>query len=193
MGLFDKFKSKGKQEIIPVILHLNARLQPIHRGELFEDMFDKVLSENDMGEVVGGGTLQIPTGEISSCDIEFNVKEDKVEKFISFLHQIYIIPKGSNLKIKDKQIDVGCAEGLALYLNGTDLSAEVYQKCDVNELIEQLDNALDGIGIRLSYWEGNSETALYYYGKDYLAMKEKITLITKSHLLCEKCRIKQIA
>lgn len=56
-----------------------------------------------------------------------------------------------------------------------------------------MDNALDGIGIRLSYWEGNSETALYYYGKDYLAMKEKITLITKSHLLCEKCRIKQIA
>lgn len=37
MGLFDKFKSKGKQEIISVILHLNARLQPIHRGELFED------------------------------------------------------------------------------------------------------------------------------------------------------------
>lgn len=191
MGLLNHLKSKKKDEI--VLLNLNARLQPMHRGEIFEDMFEEILSKYDIGEVIGGGTLQMPTGEIKCCDIEFSIHSDCLDKFISFIQKVTIIPKGSKLTIDNKEIEIGCAEGLALYLNGTDLPKEVYENSDINECIQLLDNALEGIAQRLSHWEGSKETALYFYGNDFEEMKEKVISITKTYPLCEKCRIEQIA
>lgn len=192
MGLFDKYQNKNSNTDIFVNLHLNARLQPMHRGE-FEDMFEDVLKKTNMGELLGGGTELMPTGEVSGCDIEFNIHKNKKESFLSFLHQINIIPKGSFITIKETKTEIGSAEGLAIYLNGTDLPSEVYQNCSINELIEQLDNALNGVAERLSYWEGPEETALYYYGQSYFEIKNKIEAIVKTYPLCEKCRIEQIA
>ena len=36
MGIIGRFKETQSVERIPVVLHLNARLQPIHRGELLK-------------------------------------------------------------------------------------------------------------------------------------------------------------
>lgn len=178
---------------INVNLELNAKLQPIHRFEI-EDMMEEIIEKNELGEVTGGGTYMLPTGEISGCDINFIIYEDKIDDFLLLLEVIDIIPKGSKVFIDNsKEIAVGNAEGLGLYLNGTDLPAEVYQNCDINELIEQLDEALAEIAERLSHWEGEKETALYYYGKNYEVMKNSIQQIIEVHPLCEKCRIVQIA
>lgn len=57
-------------------LQLNARLQPMHRGEYFEDPLDEALQEADLGEVDGGGTMQMQSGEIEYCDIEVEVRGD---------------------------------------------------------------------------------------------------------------------
>lgn len=193
MGVLERFKKTKSAEMIPVVLHLNARLQPVHRGELFEDMLEAVLSKYDIGTILGGGTSQMPSGEISSCDIELSLRSDYTERFRSFLCRIDMIPKGSYLLIGDERFEIGNIEGLALYLNGTELSEEVYLNSDINELIGLLDIAMENVGKRMSYWEGNRETALYYYGKSYDEMKEKISLIIQTYPLCEKCRVEQIA
>lgn len=193
MGLFDKFKKKREEASVFVLLHLNARLQPIHRGEFFEDMFEEVFSQYDVGEIVGGGTLQEKTGEINSCDIEMDIKESKLEHFMAFLRKIDTIPKGSWVEIDEKKTEIGAAEGLGIYLNGTDLPEEVYSSCDINELIGEFDSALEGIGTRLSHWEGSRETALYFYGTGYEEMKTRIETVAKQNSLCEKCRIVRIA
>ena len=190
MGFFDKFKKKEKY--ISITLQMNAKLQPIHRAD-FEDMIENVLKEKNAGEIVGGGSLLMPTGEISCCDIEFSIIENQVDSFISFLNQISLIPKGSKILMNHTEMNIGKSEGLGLYLNGTDLPVEVYQNSDINQLIELLDNALEGIAVRLSHFEGNSETALYYYGPSFETIKENILPITQSYPLCEKCRIVQIA
>lgn len=190
MEFFGKFKKK--ETYISITLQMNAKLQPMHRAD-FEDMVENVLKEKNAGEIVGGGSLLLPTGEISCCDIEFSILENQVDSFISFLNQIHLIPKGSKILMNHTEMSIGTYEGLGLYLNGTDLPVEVYQSSDINQLIEQLDTELDGIAVRLSHWEGNAETALYYYGPCYEKMKEKILLITQKHPLCEKCRIEQIA
>lgn len=190
MSFFDRFKKKEKY--VSITLQMNAKLQPFHRAD-FEDMIENVLKKTEAGEIVGGGSLLMPSGEISCCDIEFSIIEHQVESFISFLNQIHLVPKGSKILMNNSEINIGKAEGLGLYLNGTDLPVEVYQDSDINQLIEQLDQALKDIGIRLSHWEGNTETALYYYGPSFENMKEKILCITQAHPLCEKCRIEQIA
>ncbi len=56
-----------------VRLHLNARLQPVHRGEYFEDVLEEVLRNNNLGAVIGGGALQSESGEIECCGIEMEL------------------------------------------------------------------------------------------------------------------------
>ena len=64
-------------------LNLNSRLQPMHRHDL-EDALQEILEKINLGEVMGGGTLQNPqTGEIESCDIEIHLNDDKQDKLES--------------------------------------------------------------------------------------------------------------
>ena len=89
--------------------------------------------------------------------------------------------------------EFGLWEGLAIYLNGTDLDPEVYANNDVNELIEQLQKAAEGIGRFDSYWQGGEETALYFYGESFAGMKSVLAPVMDGHPLCQKSRVEQIA
>ena len=58
-----------------VIARLNARLQPLDRGSLYEDPLDAALQEAGIGRVTGGGTLMSEEGEIELCDIEVELAD----------------------------------------------------------------------------------------------------------------------
>ncbi|MBE6765395.1 MAG: hypothetical protein E7546_05895 [Ruminococcaceae bacterium] len=179
--------------MITLIIELNAKLQPIHRVEMFEEPLEKALQEADVGELVGGGTLQLITGEIKNCDIELSIKEDEKERVISFIQRIKIIPKGSKIICGETTASIGSAEGMAIYLNGTDLPSEIYQTNDVNELISCLEDAIGEKGHMYSWWEGSKETALYFYGQSFNEMKEAVKSVISTHPLCNMSRIEQIA
>ncbi len=176
-----------------LILHLNARFQPKHRFEL-EDALQEILQKNKAGEITGGGTSLKANGEIDSCDIEIDFSNDgkSLEWLVNLLNAIGI-PKGSVLQGIEPPIHVGILEGLAIYMNGTDLAEEIYKSCDINYVIEQLEQAIDGIGRMYSYRELNEFTALYFYGTSFSAMKEKMSPFISSYPLCQKCHIEQIA
>lgn len=178
----------NKDDTVDVTLELNARLQPLHRGEIFEDMFQDMFDRFGIGEITGAGTLQMPTGEVEKCDISMVIYKNRLNPFISLVKRLDIIPKGSKLIINEEETPIGTAQGMAIYLNGTELPEEVYKNNDTNQLIEQLDTALNGLANRLSHWEGPTETALYYYGKDYIKMKKAILPVLKNHPLGEKSR-----
>ncbi len=175
-------------------LKLNARFQPKHRFEL-EDALQEILEQNNMGEVTGGGTAQNPDGEIVYCDIEIylaNDEQDSVNWLVGLLNRIGI-PKGSVLEGLENDIEVGTLEGLAYYSNGVDLPEEVYKTCNINYVIEQMEQAMDGIGRMYSYWEGAEYTALYFYGSSFAEMKQRIAPFIAGYPLCQKSRIEQIA
>lgn len=174
-------------------LHLNARFQPKHRFEL-EDALQEIFQENEAGEITGGGTLLKKNGEIDSCDIEidFSDAQKNLEWLVNLLNTIGI-PKGSVLRGIEPPIDVGTLEGLAIYMNGTDLEEEIYKSCDINYVIEQLEQTIEGIGHMYSYGELNAFTALYFYGTSFSEMKEKMIPFISSYPLCKKCHIEQIA
>lgn len=175
-------------------LKLNARFQPMHRHEL-EDALQEILEKEHMGEVTGGGTAQNPDGEIAYCDIEIHLANDELDsvKWLVDLLNTIGIPKGSILQGVDPEIEVGTLEGLAYYSNGVDLPDDVYQTCDINYVIEQMELAMKGIGSLYSYWEGANYTALYFYGSSFAEMKQKIEPFIVSYPLCQKSRIEQIA
>lgn len=183
------------QEEIDLTLKLNARFQPKYRFDL-EDALQEILEKEQLGEVTGGGTAQNPDGEIAYCDIEIHLKNDKRDDSIKWLVDLLNrigIPKGSVLQGIEPEIEVGTLEGLAYYSNGVDLPDEVYKTCDINYVIEKMEQAMEGIGSMYSYWEGNAYTALYFYGSSFAEMKKKIEPFIASYPLCQKSRIEQIA
>jgi len=194
MGLFDIFKRKGSNKY-HLTLQLNAKLQPIDRGEFFEDPITEALETSKCGTTDGGGTMQEATGEIEFCDIEILLKDNKresVDKLLQVIDKIGV-PKGSFLHADGFEQSVGTLEGLALYLNGTELSEEVYENCDINYVIEKIDELLSGSGQFYSHWEGPKYTALYYYGISFEEMKQRMTPFLSEYPLCQKCRVEQIA
>ena len=182
-----------------ITLNLNARFQPMHRGDL-EDALDELLDKSDIGFVDGGGTLMSPSGEVKSCDIELDLN-DGSEETIAELEKIIDalgVPNGSKLlwtasSGEQTERPVGRLEGMALYLNGTELPKEVYESSDINYVIEQLESRIDGIGRLYSWWEGSENTALYFYGQSYEKMSVAIQDFIAAYPLCQKCVVERIA
>ena len=129
------------------------------------------------------------------CEIELFLNESK-EDTVTWLKDLLNrmgIPKKSSLNGEGVTIEVGTLEGLAYYSNGQDLSKAVYETCDINYVIEQMEAAMDGIGRMYSYWEGPKYTGLYFYGTSFLEMKKRIEPFIEKYPLCQKCKIQQIA
>lgn len=188
-----------KKKVAPqfIVATINARIQPMHRGEIYEDPLNDILLKNSLGEVSGGGTLQSESGEIEYCDVEIQVSnsDDETVALIKSSLEKLGIPKGSKITIEstNSEIEFGTLEGLAIYLNGTDLEDEVYANSDSNHVYSELDRLTEGNGKVYSYWQGTTETAFYLYGSSYSQMKSQISELIENYPLCQKCRIEQIA
>lgn len=186
--------SQEEEYSVHVTLNLNARFQPVDRHEL-EDVLEMLLEKRKVGIVDGGGTMQMPTGEIEYCDIELYLKEDtqEIRDVVSGLVQTVGVPKGSKLIGEGWEETVGTLEGMALYMNGTELDDQVYENCDINYAAEQMEKLMEGLGRIYSYWEGPNDTALYFYGSSYEKMLAAIQGFLDEYPLCQKCIVKQIA
>ena len=179
-----------------LVAQLNARLQPMHRGELFEDPLDDALQELGLGSVTGGGTQLSESGEVAHCDIEIDVTafdERSVQAIINLLEGLGA-PRGSKLRAGEQELPFGNTEGMAIYLNGTDLPDEVYKECDSNVVYSELERLVADCGGEIySYWQGPAETALYLYGDSFKAMHDSVADFLATYPLCQKCRVEQIA
>jgi hypothetical protein len=180
-----------------VVAQLNDRAQPMDRGELYEDPLMAVLEKYRAGSVVGGGTMLREDKEIAFCDIEIDVREpaDKNIALIKETLEELGAPKGSKLRLldQDEEMPIGKNEGLAVYLNGTDLPDEVYAECDANFVYSEFNRLLGNDGTVHSHWQGPTETALYMYGPSYETMRKRLTDFLDTYPLCQRARIVQIA
>ena len=184
-----------------VIARLNARAQPMDRGEVFEDPLDRILQAAEMGNVTGGGTQLGTDGEIAFCDLEITVPEatdavlgavlSAVRKALEGLGA----PKGSKLIWNDgaNELEFGTFEGLAVYLNGTDLPDSVYEQCDVNVVYEEFGKLVGSEGRIVSHWQGPQETALYLYGRSAETMLSRIRPFLDTYPLCARARTVKVA
>lgn len=186
-------KNRKKKELL---LHLNMPLQPIHRQHL-EDELQKLLKKENLGKVMGGGTMMNEQlDEIKSCDIQIDLyddKDDAIDRLVSIINETGI-SKGSELicEDNDQRIEVGTLEGLAYYNNATELPQEVYESCDINHLIEEMLSAMKGVGGLYSFWESDKWTILYFYGNSFEEMKQKIEPIITTYPLCRKSKIERL-
>jgi hypothetical protein len=176
---------------------INHRMSAVNRGDLYDDPLDDMLAAEGLGEVTGGGSLMLESMEVNYVEIEIDVSGDAgaaVMRVIEFLEEAGA-PKSSKIIMNgtDDTIEFGKREGLALYMNGTDLPDEVYETGDINEVVEELDTLLEGVSSFDDFWEGGTETALYAYGVSFDQMKAIIDPYVARHPLCQLARIARIA
>ena len=189
-----------KQRIDPrplIVVHLNARLQPLDRGEAFEDPLDDWLREAKLGEVCGAGSAFIPGEGVQSCDVEVRLNALDETSLVRLAERLDAMgaPVGSKLIVEESgaEIDIGVNEGLALHLNGVDLPDHVYASTSADELVEKLEAALAGAGRVLSHFDGPRETSLFLYGGAYAAMERAIAPVLANYPLCQGARLEKIA
>jgi hypothetical protein len=191
------FGAKTASPATFILAQLNDRAQPIDRGEIYEDPLAAILEKHHAGSITGGGTMLAENGEIDFCDIEIEVREPAAE-YISLIKRALEelgAPKGSKLTVQPEgeELRFGVNEGLAVYINGTDLPDEVYAECDVNSIYDEFHRLLGADGKVHSHWQGPTETALYIYGPSFETMKSRIAGFLASYPLCQGARVVQIA
>jgi hypothetical protein len=180
---------------VTLTAELNARVQPLDRGDLFEDPLQEALEKAGYGAVDGGGSM-LDDGEIKYCDIAIRLNSaasEAIQFVIDTLEELGA-PKGSKLHVGEGEtVSFGKSEGLAVYLNGTDLPDEIYAECDSNFVYNEFDRLLEDEGRILGHWNGPAETALYMYGGSFEEMKRRLAPFIENYPLCQKCRIVRIA
>lgn len=181
-----------------LIVSINDKIMPIDRGILYEDTLNNFLSSKNYGEICGGGTFQLESGEIHYCDLEILLKDvvnkKIIDEIINKLEEIGA-PKGSELKIEltGEIIKFGKKEGLAIYLDGENLSDKTYAECDSSYVLNELVKLTGDDSNIARYWQSNTETALYLYSNSYTEMKKAISKFVNQYPLCKNARIIQIA
>ena len=193
MGLFG-----GKKEVtIKTLLHVNERLQPEHRVSYYEQHLQGIFKKEKVGNVTGGGSVFFREGGIASCEVSIECYPDKMNRLLELLHYIPMA-KGSKLTVYDtegrvfREYPLGELEGMGIYLNGVDLPKEVYKKCDINFVVDEVFRLLEMPPILYSYWQGHTETALYFYSVSFSTMYSKVKTLLATYPLCQKCRVAQI-
>lgn len=94
--------------------------------------------------MTGGGTQLAETGENEYCDVEIKVSNETfnqhaVSEIIAKLEELGA-PKGSQLIIEStgEKIQFGKLEGMAIYLDGINLSDEIYKNSDTEAMTEKI-------------------------------------------------------
>ena len=173
-----------------IVARLNDRARPMDRGDLYEDPLDAVLKKRGLGHVSGGGTQQGASGEIEFCDVDIELAGPATPETIAVIVDVLETrgaPKGSRLLLgRDAERPFGRTEGLAVYLNGTDLPAETYRTCDSNHVYAEFNRLLAPHARIHSYWQGPKETALYMYGPSYPEMTARLADFIAAYPLCAK-------
>lgn len=172
---------------------LNARLQPEHAQELFVEPLSAWLRDAGQGDASLGQVGLSPEDEVLYVDLRIALQTDsEVAAVIVALEELGA-PLASTLLLPEGEHDFGRMQGLGLYLDGQNLADEVYESCDPFEVYEQVASRIDGIGDVCSFWQGDSETALYLYGRDAAAMQAAIADFVASYPLCQGARVERIA
>jgi len=170
-------------------------IQPLARGERYEDPLETALKPGDLGEVSGGG---------SSFDKEYGIQYVGIDVDLSSLDNVDLVkrvlekagaPKGSELQFEhdneSKVITFGVTERLTIWLDGVSLPDEVYERFSTDDLADQLEAAMrcdTSAEIRGS-WQGPRETALYIHGADAERLYEAVEPVLMASPACQNARV----
>jgi hypothetical protein len=182
-----------------LVVTINDKVMPVLRGEIYADPLHLFLKENQYGEVSGGGTRQLPSGEIENCEIEISLESDNIDdalvkEIIKHLEKCGA-PKGSFLFVENTGdvISFGVNEGIGMYIDSTNHQEGVNQNTVDQALANEVSQIANLESHIIRSWKGKTETGYYFYCRSFENIRNSIETIIQSNPVYKTVRLKQIA
>ena len=160
-----------------VLARVYEHIEPIDRGERYEDPLDDALKQRGAGRVTGGGSQLDELGAITFADLEIELADlGGALQVVAGALEAAGAPEGSELLLaSDERVlrTFGKLQCLAVFLDGTSLPDEVYAELDFDAVVEEL-GAAAGEGSFRGFWQGPEETGLFFFGPDAEAMLARV-------------------
>jgi hypothetical protein len=175
-----------------VTIRLWEPIQPVARGERYEDPLHETLTAAKLGEIDGGGTQLGPEGEILYAELAAYLADldGAVDLARRTLEQAGAA-QGSEFIFAPESgkppVLFGTQQALALYLDGVGLPDEVYANLDFDAVVDELQTAF-GVPMRET-WMGPAETGLYFYGADAEALFTRGEAVLRRLPICQNARV----
>lgn len=181
-------------DALAVTVRIPARLTPDRRDELIVGPLGVLVEHvSASSRIASVETVASAVGEPMELVIGLDVHLPDAEQLIAAVLDLEAgMPRGSTVEINDKAATFGELEGLALYLNGTDLPDEVYATSDLAAIVGDLRASLEGVGEIWAVWQGPTETALYVYGRDAAAIEAALVEQQPRIPLMQGCRMVEL-
>jgi len=179
----------------PVTARLLEPIQPIARGERYEDPLHAALQKAGLGEVDGGGSQLAANGEVSFAEVAIYLADlDGAVQLTKDTLESAGAPAGSELifgpEAARAPLAIGRLQSLAVYLDGVGLPDQVYADLDFDQTLAEIEQALAQNGPALhDTWTGPEETALYFFGPDADEMFKRVEPTLRRIPVCQNARV----
>jgi hypothetical protein len=175
-----------------VIARVYEHMEPIDRGNRYEDPLQAALDEAKLGQVTGGGSQLNEAGGIDFADIEIEVANlDGALHVITRALEKAGAPKGSELiNGEDSRVlhTFGTHECLAVYLDGVSLPDEVYADLDFDAVVDGLGTAAGPESFH-GFSQGNEETGLFFFGPNADEMFARVEPVLRTLPIGQNARV----
>ena len=159
-----------------VEVKLIESILPVDRGNRYEDPLISVLEERGLGTVTGGGTQLTPRPNPGEQGIEYvnlEVELADLDGALILLKQKLNelgAPVGSLVRYYTNEDElheepVGEMEILHVYLDGMNLSDEVYENSDLDTICDTITGKMGPLGELREPGSWPSETLIYFVGR----------------------------
>ena len=175
-----------------VLARLYEYIEPIDRGDRYEDPLQDALDKAGAGRVTGGGSQLDELGGISYVDIEIELANlDAALRTVTAALEAAGAPQGSELLLaSDESVlrEFGTQQCLAVFLDGTSLPDDVYAELDFEAVVEEI-GAAAGAGSYRGFWQGPEETGLFLFGPDAEAMLARVEPVLRRIPIGQNARV----
>lgn len=175
-----------------VLARVYEHIEPIDRGDRYEDPLQATLEKMGIGRVTGGGSQLNELGEIAYADVEIELANiDEAVGIVAEALEIAGAPQGSELiQASDGRVlrEFGKLQCLAIYLDGTSLPDEVYANLDFEAVVAAIGAAAGGNSYR-GPWQGPQETGVFLFGPDAEAMFARVEPVLRRLPIGQNARV----
>jgi hypothetical protein len=175
-----------------VLARVYEHIEPIDRGDRYEDPLQATLEKTGLGQVTGGGSQLNELGGIAYADVEIELANlDEALRIVAEALEAAGAPQGSELiQTSDDRVlrEFGKLQCLAIYLDGTSLPDEVYANLDFEALVAALGGAAGDDSYR-GLWQGPEETGLFFFGPDAEAMFARVDPVFRAFPISQNARV----
>jgi len=175
-----------------VVARVYEHIEPIDRGDRYEDPLHATLEKRGIGRVTGGGSQLNELGGIAHADIEIELANvDEAQRVVVEALEAAGAPQGAELiQTSDGRVlrEFGKLQCLAIYLDGVSLPDEVYADLDFDAVVAAIGAAAGNDSYR-GFWQGPEETGLFFFGPDAEAMFARVEPVLRGVPIGQNARV----